>query len=69
MQTRDEVEDLHNCRVFISVCLSRVFISGYANTGKKFSIAFTKYFSKLIRQMKGNFLQLLDPKIFSRYTL
>ena len=22
--------------------------------GKKFSIAFTKYFSKLIRQMKGN---------------
>ena len=31
----------------------RVVISGYANTGKKFSIAFIKYFSKLIRQMKG----------------
>ena len=42
----------------------RVFISGYANTGKKFSIAFIKYFSKLIRQMKGilfiDFLILKD---------
>ena len=34
-------------------------MSGYANTGKKISIAFTKYFSKLIRQMKGNFVYYL----------
>ena len=47
MQTRDEVEGLH--------ATPRVFILGYANTGKKFSIAFIKYFSKLIRQMKENF--------------
>ena len=39
MQTRDEVKGLHNCQEF----LPQVFISGYANTGKKFSIAFIKY--------------------------
>ena len=32
MQTRDQVEGLHN--------YCRVFISGYVNTEKKFSIAF-----------------------------
>ena len=33
--------------------------------GKKFSVAFKKYFSKLIRQMKGSFVdKLLDPKDF-----
>ena len=32
----------------------RVFVSGYANTGKKFSIAFIKYFWKIIQQMKEN---------------
>ena len=37
MQTRDEVEGLHNC-----LPTPRVFISGYVNTGKKFSIAFIK---------------------------
>ncbi|CAH3183670.1 unnamed protein product [Porites evermanni] len=45
MQTRDEVEGLHNRRELIShqiLPTSRVFISGYANTGKKFSIAFIK---------------------------
>ena len=31
-----------------------VFISGYANTGKTFSIAFIKYFSKIIQHMKEN---------------
>ena len=38
MQTRDEVEGLHNCQEFSQW----VFISGYVNTGKKFSIAFIK---------------------------
>ena len=43
----------------------RVVISGYANTGKKFSIAFIKYFSKLIRQMKGIlFIDFLIQKDF-----
>ena len=42
-----------------------VFISGYANTGKKFSNAFKKYFSKLIRQMKGVlFINFLIQKDF-----
>ena len=42
-----------------------MFISGYANTGKKFSIAFIKYFSKLIRQMKGIlFIEFLIQKYF-----
>ena len=46
--------------VYIRLCKHR----------KKFSIAFIKYFSKLIRQMKGNFVyQLLDPIRFSQYTL
>ena len=44
-------------------------MSGYANTGKKFSIAFIKYFSKLIRQMKGNMFINSNPKRFSQYTL
>ena len=38
MQTRDEVEGLHN--------YCRVFISGYVNTEKKFSIAFTNQLSR-----------------------
>ena len=41
MQTRDEVEGLNNCREF-SQLTPRVFISGYAKTGKKFSIAVIK---------------------------
>ena len=28
--------------VYMYVCTPRVFISGYSNTGKKFSIAFIK---------------------------
>ena len=56
MQTRDEVEGLHNFREFYA---------GYANTGKKFSIAFIKYFSKLVRQMKGIwFINFLIQKDF-----
>ena len=42
MQTRDEVEGLNNCREFSMQLTPRAFISGYANTGKKFSIAFIK---------------------------
>ena len=43
----------------------RVFISGYANTGRKFSIAFIKYFLKLVRQMKGIlFINFLIQKDF-----
>ncbi|KXJ09804.1 hypothetical protein AC249_AIPGENE23154, partial [Exaiptasia diaphana] len=40
MQTRDEVEGLHNHREFSQP--ARVFASGYVNTGKKLSIAFIK---------------------------
>ena len=37
----------------------------YANIGKKFSIAFIKYFSKVIRQMKGIlFIDFLIQKDF-----
>ena len=40
-------------------------MSGYANTGKKFSIVFIKYFSKLIRKMKGIlFIDFLIQKDF-----
>ena len=47
-----------------------MFRWGYVNMKRKFSIAFIKYFSKLIRQMKGNFVYLLfDPKRFSQYML
>ena len=35
MQTRDEVERSRNCLEFSQP--PRVFVSGYANTGKKFS--------------------------------
>ena len=64
MQTRDEVEGLHNRREF-SQPLECYLTSGYANTGKKFSIAFIKYFSKLIRQMERNlFINLLIRKRF-----
>ena len=54
MQTRDEVEGLHNCREFSQPleCLYQVM----QTQEKKSSIAFIKYFSKLIRQMKGNFV-------------
>ena len=39
MQTRDEVEGLHNFREFSqSLELPRVFKSGYANTEKKFYV-------------------------------
>ena len=51
LQTRDEVEGLHKCREF-SQPLEWLY-QAVQNTGKKFSIAFIKYFSKLIRQMKG----------------
>ena len=58
MQTRDEVEG----RILPTPL---VVISGYANTGKKFSIAFIKYFLKLIRQMKGIlFIDFLIQKDF-----
>ena len=45
-------------------------ISGYANTGNKLSIAFVKYFSKLIRQMKGIlFIDFLINKLCVREIL
>ena len=50
IQTADVVEGLHNCLEFSQ--LPRVFRWGYGKTGKKPCIAFTKYFSKIIRQMK-----------------
>ena len=40
MQTLDFVSGLHDCLEFSQTLL--VFISGYANTGKMFSIAFIK---------------------------
>ena len=54
MQTRDEVEGLQNCREFSQPheCLYQAL----QTQEKKFSIAFIKYFSKLIRQIKGNFV-------------
>ena len=51
MQTRDEVEGLHNCRE-CSQPLEWLY-QAMQTQEKKFSIAFIKYFSKLIRQMKG----------------
>ena len=66
MQTQDEVEGLHNCREFSQPleCLYQAM----QTQEKKFSMAFIKYFSKLIRQMKGKFVyKLLDPKRFSQY--
>ena len=42
MQTRDEVESLHNCRGQAVLLCFIVFISGCANTGKQFCIAFIK---------------------------
>ena len=54
MQTRDEVEGLHNCREFSQPleCLYQAM----QTQKKEISIAFIKYFSILIRQMKGNFV-------------
>ena len=68
MQTRNEVESLHYCREFCQPleCLYQAM----QTQGKKFSNAFIKYFSKLIRQMKSNSVYLLlGPKRFSQYTL
>ena len=42
MQTRDEVEGLHNCRDHAVLLCFIVFMSGCANTGKQFGIAFIK---------------------------
>ena len=43
MQTQDEVEGLDNCRDHaVLLCCFSVFISGCANTGKQFCIAFIK---------------------------
>ena len=40
MQTRDEVEGLHNCQEFSQPL--KCLYQANANTGKKFSIAFIK---------------------------
>ena len=44
MQTRGKVKGLHNCQGILPT--PWVFISGYANAGKKFSIALQNYFSE-----------------------
>ena len=47
-----------------------VCITGEKKHGKKSSIAFIKYFMKIIRQMKENAVYLpLDRNRFSRYAL
>ena len=63
---RDVFEDLNNFREFFYL---RVFrCTRLCKHRKQYSIAFMKYFSKLIRQMKGNFLYLLlDTNTFSQY--
>ena len=52
MQIRDAVDSLHNCQEFSQ--LPQLFRWGYGNTEKNSSIAFIKYFSKIIKQMKEN---------------
>ena len=60
MQTRDEVEGLHNCREFSQPleCLYQAM----QTQEKSFLLLLLKYLSKLIRQMKGNMFINLNPK-------
>ena len=60
-----------NSLAFFILSTPPVFISGCANAGKKkFSIAFIKYFSKFIRQMKGIlFVDFLIQKSFLIHAL
>ena len=67
MQTRDEVEDLHNCREFSQPleCLYQAM-----QTQEKSFLSLLENIFKINSTSEGNFVYwLLEPKRFSQYTL